>query len=47
MTSGGSDLKKANADFKAAYPKIEWKEGKTLNGESKEDIKAWAESLLR
>lgn len=46
-TSGGSDLKKANADFKAAYPKIEWKDGKTLNGESKEEIKAWAESLLR
>lgn len=46
-TSGGSDLKKANADFKAAYPKIEWKDGKTLNGESKEEIKAWAESFLR
>ncbi len=46
-TSGGSDLKKANADFKAAYPKIDWKDGKTLNGESKEDIKAWAESFLR
>ena len=46
-TSGGSDLKKANADFKAAYPKIDWKDGKTLNGESKEEIKAWAESLLR
>ena len=46
-TSGGSDLKKANADFKAAYPKIDWKDGKTLNGESKEEIKAWAESFLR
>ncbi len=46
-TSGGSDLKKANADFKAAYPKIDWKDGKTLNGESKEEIKAWADSLLR
>lgn len=46
-TSGGSDLKKANADFKAAYPKINWKDGKALNGESKEEIKAWAESLLR
>ena len=46
-TSGGSNLDKANADFKAAYPDINWKAGKTLNGESKEGIKAWAEGLLK
>ena len=44
-TSGGSSLDKANEDFKAAYPEIKWKAGKTLNGASKEDLKAWAESL--
>jgi len=44
-TSGGSTIDKANADFAAAYPEINWKAGKTLNKESKEQIKEWVESL--
>ena len=44
-TSGGSTIDKANKDFAAAYPKINWKAGKTLNGASKADIKAWVEGL--
>ena len=44
-TSGGSTIDKANKDFAAAYPQINWKAGKTLNGASKADIKAWAEGL--
>lgn len=44
-TSGGSTIDKANKDFAAAYPKINWKAGKTLNGASKTDIKAWVEGL--
>ena len=44
-TSGGSTIDKANKDFAAAYPKINWKAGKTLNGVSKADIKAWVEGL--
>ena len=44
-TSGGSTIDKANKDFAATYPKINWKVGKTLNGASKADIKAWAEGL--
>ena len=44
-TSGGSTIDKANKDFKAAYPKINWKAGKTLNNASKADIKAWVDSL--
>ena len=44
-TSGGSSIDKANKDFAAAYPKISWKAGKTLNYESKEEIKKWAEGL--
>ena len=44
-TSGGSTLDKANKDFAAAYPKINWKAGKTLNGASKAVIKAWVEGL--
>ena len=44
-TSGGSTIDKANKDFAAAYSKINWKAGKTLNGASKAEIKAWAEGL--
>ena len=43
-TSGGSDLKKANAQFKEQYPSLNWKDGQTLNGASKEDIAAWVNS---
>ena len=42
-TSGGSSIDKANADFQKQYPEINWKAGKTLNSESKAEIKAWAE----
>jgi len=44
-TSGGSTIDKASKDFSAAYPEINWKAGKTLNGASKADIKAWVEGL--
>ena len=44
-TSGGSSIDKANQDFAAAYPAIHWKAGKTLNGASKADIKAWVDGL--
>ena len=44
-TSGGSTIDKANKDFATAYPKIHWKAGKTLNYESKAEIKTWAEGL--
>lgn len=35
----------ADKDFAAAYPKINWKAGKTLNYESKEEMKTWVEGL--
>ena len=44
-TSGGSTIDKANKDFAAAYPAIHWKAGKTLNGASNADIKAWVDGL--
>ena len=44
-TSGGSTIDKSNKDFAAAYPKINWKAGKTLNGASKAVLKAWTEGL--
>lgn len=44
-TSGGSSIDKANEDFAAAYPKIRWKAGKTLNNKTKAEIKTWADGL--
>ena len=44
-TSGGSTVDKANKDFAAAYPAINWKPGKTLNGASKNSLKTWVETL--
>ena len=43
-TSGGSSIKKACADLKAAYPNINWKEGKLLNRTSKAEMQKWVES---
>ena len=43
-TSGGSDIKKACKDLKAAYPDINWKEGKLLNRASKDELKKWVET---
>ena len=36
---------KANKDFAAAYPKINWKAGKTLNGASEAEIQTWVEGI--
>ena len=43
-TSGGSSIQKACADLEAAYPEINWKEGKLLNRTSKGDLQKWVES---
>ena len=40
-----TDFVAANAEFKAAYPSLNWKDGKVLNRASDEDVKAWVESL--
>ncbi|MBO4663906.1 MAG: NAD(P)H-dependent oxidoreductase [Bacteroidaceae bacterium] len=40
-TSGGSGIKKACEDLKAAYPDVNWKEGKLLNQASKKDLESW------
>ena len=39
-------LKRVCKDLKAAYPNINWKEGKLLNHASKDDMKKWMESNL-
>ena len=43
-TSGGSSINKACEDLKAAYPDVNWKEGKLLNQVSKDDLKKWVET---
>ena len=43
-TSGGSDIKKACEYLKAAYPDVNWKEGKLLNRASMDDLKKWVET---
>jgi flavodoxin len=44
-TSGGSSIKKACEDLKAAYPEVKWKDGKLLNRLSKQDLESWVKGL--
>ena len=44
-TSGGSTIDKACKDLKAAYPDVNWKEGKLLNRVSKKDLEDWVKNL--
>ena len=44
-TSGGSNIDKACDDLKAAYPDINWKPGKLLNGTTQEELQEWVKSL--
>ena len=41
IRQGGNSIKKACDDLKAAYPDVNWKEGKLINGATKEDLEAW------
>ena len=43
-TSGGTGIRGCENDLKNAYPEINWKAGKKLNGrESEDEIKSWLE----
>ena len=44
-TSGGSTIQKACDDLKAAYPDLNWKEGKLLNRVSKQELETWVKGL--
>ena len=44
-TSGGSSIKKACEDLNAAYPDVNWKEGKLLNRASKQELETWVKGL--
>jgi hypothetical protein len=44
-TSGGSSIKKACEDLKAAYTDVNWKEGKLLNRTSKKELETWVKGL--
>ena len=41
-TSGGSSIKKACEDLKAAYPDVNWKKGKLLNRTNKQELEDWS-----
>lgn len=44
-TSGGSSIRKAVKDLKKTYPKVNWKEGRLLNGTDKAQLQNWITSL--
>ena len=44
-TSGGSTIEKACNDLKAAYPEVNWQEGKLLNHATKQDVEEWVKTL--
>lgn len=44
-TSGGTGMRKTNADLKKAYPKVNWKEGKLLNDATKSSLSAWTKGI--
>lgn len=44
-TSGGSDVTRADAELKAAYPTLNWKPGQLLNSASDAQLKSFIESL--
>lgn len=40
-TSGSSSISNSCSDLKRTYPDIDWKEGKLLNGVTKQDLEKW------
>ena len=44
-TSGGSNIKKACEDLKAAYPNYKFGEGKLLNNINRSEIEKWAGNI--
>ena len=43
MELAAPGIKKACADLKAAYPNLNWEEGKLLNSASKAELQKWVE----
>jgi len=44
-TSGSSTIDKACEDLKATYPHANWKNGRLLNGATKQELEEWVKSL--
>lgn len=44
-TSGGSSIDNSVKELKAAYPDINWAEGRILNGAGAEEIRKWTEQI--
>lgn len=46
MTSGGNGIENSEADLRAAYPSLDWRNGLLLNGVSDDAVKEWADSVM-
>lgn len=46
-TSGSSSITKAEQDLRAAYPSINWKEGRLLNSINTEDLTEWIKTTSK
>lgn len=45
-TSGGSSISNSVKELKAAYPDLDWSEGKLLNHADSKDIQEWVKAIL-
>lgn len=45
-TSGGSTIDNSEKALKNAYPEINWRDGKLLNGASEAEIREWTEKVI-
>ena len=41
-TSGGSSVDNSVAELRRLYPKLDWQNGRLLNGASRDEVKRWA-----
>lgn len=46
-TSGGSGIENSVDSLKAAYPDLDWKEGKLLNRTGRDEVQNWANSYAK
>ena len=47
MTSGGSGIENSERLLKKAYPGVNWKKGRLLNGATQKEVSQWASTALQ
>lgn len=45
-TSGGSSISNSEKELRKAYPEINWREGRLLNGTDEKTISEWTEKVI-